>query len=91
MKNVNKYQLKKCIFLTIEEFDEILKTVYPDSEVNISYDFEGMSVDVDDDGVDVNDMYQKLAEYFDVNTVTSIHIDDCDTVGVWIVYKNEEE
>ena len=32
--------------------------------------------------------YEKLGEYFDVQ-ITSIHIDDCDYVGVWIVYKEE--
>lgn len=29
-----------------------------------------------------------LATYFDVAEITSIHADDCDLVGVWIVYKN---
>ena len=38
---------------------------------------------------DITKFYKKLAGYFDVKEVTSIHIDDCDSpVGVWITYKD---
>ena len=33
-----------------------------------------------------DDIKEVLSEYFDV-TVTSIHSDDCDVIGVWIAYK----
>ena len=31
---------------------------------------------------------KKLAKYFDVKVITSIHIDDFDIVDVWICYHN---
>jgi hypothetical protein len=38
---------------------------------------------------DITRFYKKLAEYFDVNEITSIHTDDCESpIGVWICYKD---
>lgn len=86
MKNVRTNQLKKCIFTDVEELQAILSAIYEeDIDVNISLDglwYESKSdLDIGD-----SDVCQALSEYYDVN-VTSIHIDDCDYVGVWIVYK----
>lgn len=89
MKNVADYQLKKCIFLTAEEFENVLKEVYPDNEVNVNYDMDGITVDIDDESSDPSDdleLLEKLANYYDVADVTSVHMDDCDYIGVWIAY-----
>ena len=86
MKNVRPNQLKKCIFVDVEELQAILSAIYEeDIIVHISLDgmwYEGETdLDIGDD-----DVCQELSKYYDVN-VTSIHIDDCDYVGVWVVYK----
>ena len=95
MKNVNPNQLKKCIFLYVQELEAILSAIYE----------EDVYIDVHHDGMEFilkslkelheHNVCQALSEYYDVN-VTSIHIDDdtyifCNSVsvGVWVVYKEE--
>lgn len=89
MKNVDTHSLKTCIFLDEYQFQSILSELFPGAEV--SYDYEGISVDLNDDAIPTDELYSKLSDYFDVARITSVHIDDCDTVGVWIVYTNETE
>ena len=89
MKNVNEYQLKKCIFLTAEEFENVVKEIYPDNEVEVDYDMDGITVNIDDESSDPSDdldLLKNLATYYDVAKVTSVHMDDCDYIGVWIAY-----
>ena len=89
MKNVRASQLKTCIILTNTEYDALLHELYPDSEIETEYTLEGISIDIDGDCVDTDDLHKKLAEYFDVHEVTSTHMDDCEySIGVWIVYRN---
>ena len=85
VKNIKDYQLKKCIFLTGDEFGRI---VYDLLNATVEYTLEGWSVYDDEDIVDANKLYSALKEHFGLEQITSIHIDDCDyPVGVWIVYK----
>jgi hypothetical protein len=86
MKNVRPNQLKKCIFVDAEEFTAIVQAVFDNEDIKVDYTLEGLDIYTDDDCVEAGDLYEKLGEYFDV-TITSIHIDDCDYVGVWVVYK----
>lgn len=86
MKNVRPNQLKKCIFLDDEEFTAIVQAVFDNENIKVDYTFGGFDIYADEDWVEVGDLYEKLGEYFDVN-VTSVHIDNCDYVGVWVVYK----
>jgi hypothetical protein len=88
MKNVRPNQLKKCIFLDDEEFTAIVQAVFDNENIKVDYTLEGFDIYADEDWVEVGDLYEKLGEYFDVN-VTSVHIDTCDYVGVWVVYKEE--
>lgn len=79
MKNVRETQLKKCIFKEYDEFKrDIVMALGKDTTVEC--DYEGISIDCDENVLDV------LSKYYDVE-VTSIHIDDCDIIGVWIVYR----
>ena len=87
MKNVKENQLKKCIFMITEDFKEVFVNVFGEydedtNEVDVEFDYDGIYFC----GISNEDVYTKLSEYFDIN-ITSIHIDDCDTIGVWIVYK----
>ena len=84
MKNVKSYQLKKCIFMVEEEFNEIIKTVFGE-EFETDFGIDGISVWSRTEGLKDPDINKGLSEYFDV-TVTSVHIDDCDYIGVWICY-----
>jgi len=87
MKNVRESQLKKCIFLTLEEFDETIKEIFG-PEASTLYQYEGICIDSGNDDVEYDDdeIYARLSDYFDVN-VTSFHSDNCEYVGVWVCYK----
>lgn len=86
MKNVNKNQLRKCIFLTGDEFRKITDNLGIQSDLS----WEGIFYSKDDDDINDCDVYKALSEYFGVK-VTSVHCDDCDFIGVWVVYKETEE
>ena len=88
MKNVRESQLKKCIFLTQTEMENILSKIL-NKIVTVNVDLYGLSACTEeDDGGDIDNNYlcEILSKYFEVN-VTSIHIDDCDYVGIWVCYK----
>ena len=87
IKNVNQIQLKKAIFMDEEEFQNLLNGF--DIKADIGYDgicFSDISGETFYDDESLNEI---LSEHFGVK-VTSIHADDCDCIGVWIVYKNQE-
>ena len=84
MKNVRESQLKKAIFMLSDEFEELLSGFGLKAE----FAWDGLSIydpngkdDYDDEAVN-----KMLSDHFGV-TVTSVHTDDSDLVGVWIVYK----
>ena len=87
MKNVKDNQLKTCIFLTAEEFTGIVHETLG-NDVIVEYTLEGLDIYTDDNIVDVDELHEALQNHFGVQEITSIHMDDCDYVGVWIVYKN---
>ena len=79
MKNVKENQLKKCIFKGYDEFKKDVAVALGEN-VTVECDYEGISFDYDGNVLDC------ISKYYGVE-VTSIHIDDCDYIGVWIVYK----
>ena len=88
MQNVRKNQLKKCIVLEVEEFNSLLHQLFGEN-IETDYSLDGLYIGFENgDNLDTQELHDKLAEYFDVDEVTSIHIDDCDVTLVWIVYKN---
>lgn len=87
MRNVRVSQLRSCIVLEPEEYDYILTQIYPDAEISTEYTLEGISVDIDGSDPDTDDLHGRLAKHFDVEKVTSVHMDDCENIGVWIVYE----
>lgn len=88
MKNVRENQLKKCIFVDSEEFTAIVQGLFENENVDVTYTLEGLDICTDNDVVDVGELYEGLTKYFDVKEVTSVHIDDADFIGVWVVYKD---
>ncbi len=87
MKNVTQNQLKKAIFYTLDEFRNLVYELCGD-DADVDFDYDGLSFN-DSDG-NSQGVISALEEYFEV-TITSIHADDCDYVGVWIIYKEEEQ
>ena len=105
MKNVRDSQLRTSIIISHEEFDHILSELtsnmvvasytlegidYEANYGNEVFPEDEMEAYVDENFYEnITKFYKKLAGYFDVKEVTSIHIDDCDSpVGVWITYKD---
>ena len=91
MKNVKENQLKKCIFMGTDEFDTIIKKLFGKT-TEVEFTLEGMWIgEPNDDCCEIpfEDISEKLAEYFDVKNITSVHMDDCDEIGVWICYKED--
>ena len=101
MKNVNKDQLKHAILLSKEEFTKIVKELFGNlCDVDIDYNDNTITLydRETDDYVYLVDVYPKLAEYFDVAEITSIHCQVCyddedfgdAPVLFWICYKGED-
>lgn len=86
MQNVTESMLKTSIFMTSDDFTRIVTHLFPG--IHVDYALDGISYNYEDDGLDTDMLYTKLAEYFDVKEITSIHSDDCDYIGVWITYKD---
>lgn len=79
---------KKVLYLTADEFDDICVKLYGPS-VATHYDMDGLWIEAgEESNVFDHDppLNEDLSKYFGLK-VTSVHIDDCDYVGVWIVYE----
>lgn len=89
MKNVRDYDKKTCIFLGYEDFYELFDTLF-EGKIEASYEMDGISYDRDgDEPADIEMIYDRIACYYDVGKVTSIHADDSEFLGVWICYEGE--
>ncbi len=80
---------RSCYCLDSMDFHALLKGIYPDVKaIVVHYDMDGLwvSSDADDEwGPADKELCEKIGQYLGVR-VTSIHIDDCDEPGIWIVY-----
>lgn len=89
MKNVRETQLKKCIFMTLEEFEELINTL-TNGLKEVKFEFSVYITDSnkadDEETYWQEDICVTLSKYFDVE-VTSFHSDDCEYPCVWICYK----
>lgn len=87
VNNASDWQLKKCIFKTTDEFDEDLKKAAGE-EYTVEFHCDGLLFLKGNDTVNTEEIFVRLAEYYNVSTITSVHMDDIDEIGVWICYKN---
>lgn len=85
MKNVREYQLKKCIFKEYDEFKRDVAEILG-NDVEISCDYDGIYFEANEDALCTEEVLAGMSKYYDVE-VTSIHIDDCEVIGVWICYR----
>ena len=79
--------LKKCIFMPYQNFTRLIKHLIG-SDVDVTYELDGMTISSENHEIQNEDVHKELAKYFEVAEVTSIHCDDCDDIGVWIVCKD---
>lgn len=93
MQNVRSTQLKTCIFMTLSEFEDFIEKL-THGGVGVTYELDGLSFDFYDDEdwdatleQNLDYLYVLISDFFGVSEVTSIHADDEDELGVWIVYK----
>lgn len=91
MRNVDEKMLKKCIFMPFEQYQKLVLNL-TDGLKGVEHEIDGLFYE-DTDKAENSDTYwnedvtETLSKYFDT-TVTSVHTDDCDYLGVWICYKN---
>ena len=90
MKNVENYQLKKCIFMELDDYKELINKI-TDGLKSVEYEYDGIYYEDTEKAEETEtywneDITETLSKYFDV-TVTSVHADDCEYLGVWICYK----
>lgn len=99
MKNVTKYNLKNCIFKTEEEMLEDLKEMFL-QDIKISCVLDGIYIEkiitqsedeMEVESITREELFDKLAEYYDVKEITSIHTDNSEYLSFWICYKNDTE
>lgn len=89
MKNVRESQLKKCIFMELDEFTNLIEEI-TDGLQTVEYE-DGIYMTSTQKAEDINtwwneDILETLSKYFNVE-VTSFHSDNCEYIGVWICYK----
>lgn len=87
MKNVNSGQIKKCIFKELEEFKQDITTFFG-NDTTVEYDGDEIIIEANEDALYTIEIFSGLAKYYDVKEITSIHTDNYEVVGVWIVYKD---
>lgn len=76
---------KKCQMYTLQEFEEFIEYI-SDGKVTVSADLEGLTFMEGDDICDLGEIHEMIGNFLELE-VTSIHIDDADVTGVWVVYK----
>ena len=81
-------QIKNCIYLNEDEFISVLEEIYPDYKIDVRCSNDGLLIDVNGDCPDTADLHERLRKYYNVYEIESIHIDDAEAIGIWIVYHN---
>ena len=93
MKNLEKYKLVNCVFMSLEEYQKLVYEV-TNGLLGVMYDYDGIMYEPTEKAMDTNTFYEEniletMSKYFDVQ-VTSIHTDDSSMLGVWIAYKEKK-
>ena len=80
---------KKCIFFTLDEFRFLVQSLY-EQDVYVDASLDGLTVGLTEDDLPAEDLHERLEKRLNLHEVTSLHIDDCDECGVWVVYKDRD-
>lgn len=87
MKHVKYNQIKKCIFKELDEFRQDVSTFFG-SDTTVEYDGDGIIIEANEEALYTEEIFSGLSIFYGVKEITSIHTDNCEVVGVWIVYKD---
>jgi hypothetical protein len=90
MKNIKNYKLKKCIYMSVNDFSDLIYKI-TDGLTQIEYE-NGIYLThskkaKEKDEYWNEDIKNTLSKYFDIEII-SYHVDFMDSVGVWICYKD---
>lgn len=87
MKNVTSAMLRTSIFMLNDDFEELIKKLFPKS--HIGYGIGNIAINHNGKYRNINEpeVCKKLAEYFDVKDITEIRLGSLN-IGVWIEYKD---
>lgn len=89
-KHTNEYRLEPCIFMTFESYNKLIAEI-TDGLKYVECSLDGIYY-MDTDKAEETKVYfnehitDALSKYFNV-TVTSVHADDSDSIGIWICYR----
>jgi inosine/xanthosine triphosphate pyrophosphatase family protein len=91
MRNIENYSLKKTIFMTFDEYKELIKNV-TNGLKEPKYEYDGLYYEDTEEAIKQDKYFEEnivesLSKYFDTK-ITSVHADDSEYLGVWIVYQN---
>lgn len=80
--------MRKCLCMKASEFERLVKIATGRDDLYFHYDMDGLWISGDDEKEEITDdkLCKLLSDLLNIN-VTSVHIDDCDMTGVWIVYE----
>lgn len=87
MRNITQYQLTRCIYMQLEDFEDLVQTV-TNGQQKVVYDDDGLRYETTEpiETSQSKSITELLSDYFDI-TVTSIHSDHDEYRGIWICYK----
>lgn len=90
MKNlVVGVSTKTCLFMEAWLFEELLKQIAA-KPISCTFEMDGITYENEEgDRVPEETVCGFLADYFGVKEVTSVHLDNCLSLGVWICYREE--
>lgn len=87
---IDDYTKVSCIVMPYDEFQTLIATL-TDGLREITYDLDGISFNHTDKADEIDkywnrDLNETLSDYFQVS-VTSVHADDFEPIGIWIGYR----
>jgi hypothetical protein len=84
--NMRGAELKNCIVTNAKQFSIVIAELIGKDVSVVCDPIKGISIQSKTKNILLNDVYEKLAKYYGVSSVESIHIDDTDSINVWIVF-----
>lgn len=84
-----KPKFSQCMYFTSTEFSEVIKELF-DADVEYSLDGIWLGDKKNGDEISQEELYEKLAECFNVAEIVSIHSDNWESVGVWVEYNADK-
>ena len=90
MQHADPDKLVTGIVLTPDEYTAILKELFGDS-LSAEFNSDGIWLTYDDSKINDPEavLYEKLAEYYDVQQIVNVHMDNDEPFRIWVIYKDK--